>query len=198
MKPALSLAALLLLAACQPSSPKAEEAAPQPAQSNDGVPNGSPAHPDVPTGSFDDSFAGTPAPDLPLETGPDGKTETIADILKANPGQPLLVNLWATWCAPCLKELPTLDRLAAETGGRLLVVPISQDMEGWRAVGTAFTPEKYPNLATRLESRMQFGFEVKAKGLPISILYGPDGREIWRYSGDRDWASAESRAKLGL
>ena len=91
-------------------------------------------------------FAGTPAPDVPLETGPDGATETIADILAANPGKPLLVNLWATWCAPCLKELPTLDRLAAATKGRILVVPISQDMEGWRAVTPAFTAQKYPNL----------------------------------------------------
>ncbi len=185
MKSALySCLALLALGACDGQSPKAQPPAPQ---------AGEKAAP-----GFDLSHAGTAAPGLALETGPDGATETIADILKANPGRPLLVNLWATWCAPCLKELPTLDRLAAETGGRLLVVPISQDMEGWRAVGTAFTPEKYPNLATRLESRMQFGFEVKAKGLPISILYGPDGREIWRYSGDRDWASAESRAKLGL
>ncbi|WP_194745652.1 TlpA family protein disulfide reductase [Thermaurantiacus tibetensis] len=139
-----------------------------------------------------------PAPALPLETGPDGRTETIADILAANPGQPVLVNLWATWCAPCLKELPTLDQLAAETKGRLVVVPVSQDMEGWRKVGPAFTAERYPNLRTRLESGMQFGAAVKATGLPLSILYGPDGKEIWRYAGDRDWAGAEARALLGL
>ncbi|MFN7174764.1 MAG: TlpA family protein disulfide reductase, partial [Thermaurantiacus tibetensis] len=129
-----------------------------------------------------------PAPALPLETGPDGRTETIADILAANPGQPVLVNLWATWCAPCLKELPTLDRLAAETKGRLVVVPVSQDMEGWRKVGPAFTAARYPNLRTRLESGMQFCAAVKATGLPRTILYGPDGKEIWRYAGDRDWA----------
>ena len=188
MKPAMSLAALLLLAACQPSSPKAEEPAPQPAAT----------HPDVPTGSFDDSFAGTPAPDLPLEIGPDGKTETIADILKANPGQPVLVNLWATWCAPCLKELPTLDALAKETKGKLLVVPVSQDMEGWRKVSGVFTPAAYPNLSTRVESGMQFGFQLKARGLPLTILYDADGKEVWRYAGDRDWTTADSRARLGV
>lgn len=184
----LGLAALL--AGCgQAEAPKAEGARSQ----------GEPAAASGPaTGSFDLTNAGTAAPDLALETGPDGKTETIAEILKANPGQPLLVNLWATWCAPCLKELPTLDRLAVATKGRLLVVPISQDMEGWRAVSKAFTPAKYPNLATRVESQMQFGLQLKAKGLPLTILYGPDGREVWRYAGDRDWNAPDSRAKIGV
>ena len=188
MKPVVSLAALLLLAACQPPSPKAEDAPPQPAAT--------PA--DAPQGSFDTSFAGTPAPDLPLETSPDGKTETIADILKANPGQPLLVNLWATWCAPCIKELPTLDALAKATKGKLTVVPISQDMEGWRKVSSAFTPARYPNLSTRVESGMQFGFQLKARGLPLTILYDADGKEVWRYAGDRDWMAADSRARIGV
>ena len=80
--------------------------------------------------AFETQFAGQLAPALALETGPDGATETIADIVKANPGRKVLVNLWATWCAPCLKELPTLDALAAQTKGKLVVVPISQDMEG--------------------------------------------------------------------
>ncbi len=139
-----------------------------------------------------------PAPDIALETGPDGRTETIADIRRANPGKPILVNLWATWCAPCLGELPTLDRLAAETKGRLVVVPVSQDLEGWRAVSKAFTPERYPNLTTRVESRMAFGAALGLPGLPATVLYDAEGREIWRYIGDFDWASPEARALIGL
>ncbi len=192
MKPALNLALLALLAACQQQpSPKAE--APQPQGTEAPA-----AKPQTARTGFDTSHAGQPAPDLALETGPDGRTETLADIRKANPGQKLLVNLWASWCAPCLKELPTLDALAAGTRGKLVVVPVSQDMEGWRAASKAFTPAKYPNLATRLESQMQFGFQLKAKGLPITILYDETGKEIWRYAGDRDWTSAESRAALGV
>ncbi|MGQ5702539.1 TlpA family protein disulfide reductase [Sandaracinobacteroides sp. A072] len=185
---------VVLLAACQQQeAPKAEPSALQgeatPAEA---------AATSASTAGFDTAHAGTPAPALALETGPDGRTETIADILKANPGQKLLVNLWATWCAPCLKELPTLDALAADTKGVLLVVPVSQDMEGWRKVSAAFTPALYPNLSTRVESGMQFGFQLKAKGLPLTILYGPDGREIWRYAGDRDWNSPDARANMGL
>jgi thiol-disulfide isomerase/thioredoxin len=188
-RPAILLI-LPFIAACGGApSPKAEAPDPQEAPA---------AASARPTGFFDTARAGAPAPDLPLETGPDGATETLADIRAANPGQPVLVNLWATWCAPCLKELPTLDRLAAETKGRLVVVPISQDREGWRKVAPAFTAERYPNLSTRLESGMKFGFEIEAKGLPLTILYGPDGREIWRYAGDRDWSDADSRAKLGV
>ena len=192
MKPVPTLLVLALLAACQQQpSPKAEDQPPQGAEAA-----AAPAK--KANAGFDRSFAGTPAPALALETGPDGATQTIADIVQANPGQKLLVNLWATWCAPCLKELPTLDQLAADTKGKLVVVPVSQDMEGWRAVSKAFTAQKYPNLATRVESPMQFGFQLKAKGLPITILYDAQGKEIWRYAGDRDWASAESRAEMGL
>ena len=180
---------LALVAACQQAeAPKAEDGTSQAAA------------PDAAAAkiAFDTRFAGQPAPDLALETGPDGTTQTIADIAKANPGQKILVNLWATWCAPCLKELPTLDALAADTRGRIVVVPVSQDMEGWQKVSRAFTAEKYPNLTTWLESQMQFGFQLKARGLPITIFYDEDGREIWRYAGDRDWNGPEARARLGV
>jgi thiol-disulfide isomerase/thioredoxin len=201
MTRAVSLATLVLLAACQQQGPKAEQPAPQPGgvQTAGTQPAQAAGAAGQPLRSqFDTRFAGTPAPDLPLETGPDGATETIADILKANSGKPVLINLWATWCAPCLKELPTLDRLAAETNGKLVIVPISQDMEGWRKVSPAFTLAKYPNLATRLESQMQFGFKADARGLPLTILYDAQGREVWRYAGDRDWSAADSRARLGV
>ncbi len=189
MKRPYPLALIALLVACQQGyAPKAEEGASQAAASA----------PSAAKVAFDTQFAGQAAPYLALETGPDGATQTIADIVKANPGQKILVNLWATWCAPCLKELPTLDALAADTKGKLVVVPVSQDMEGWQKVTPAFTAKKYPNLATRLESQMQFGFQLKAKGLPLTILYGADGREIWRYAGDRDWNAAEARANIGV
>lgn len=147
-------------------------------------------------GAFDTSHAGTPAPALALETGPDGATQTLADVLASRPGKPVLVNLWATWCAPCIKELHSLDALAGSTG--MAIVPISQDMEGWRAVTPAWQKLGLKHLSTRLESKMQFGLALKAEGLPVSVLYGPDGREIWRYAGDRDWNDTESLTRLGL
>ena len=188
----LSLLFLALLFGCgQASAPKADHGGAQPKDTP------SPAPAAAVTGAFDTSHAGTAAPDLALEASPDGKSETIADILRANPGKPLLVNLWATWCAPCIKELKTLDALAGSTD-KLLVVPVSQDMEGWRAVTPGWQKLGLKNLSTHVESKMQFGFQLKATGLPLTIFYGADGREIWRYAGDRDWNDAQSRAQLGL
>lgn len=188
--PRLSLLFLALLFGCgQAEAPKAPAPAPQE--------KAEPAPAAAPAGQFDTSHAGTPAPQLALESGPDGSTQTIADILAAHPGRPVLVNLWATWCAPCIKELKTLDALAGATD-KLIVVPVSQDMEGWRAVTPAWGKLGLKSLSTHVESKMQFGFQLKASGLPLTIFYGPDGREIWRYAGDRDWNSAESRARLGV
>lgn len=196
----LSLLFLALLFGCgQASAPKADALATQQkdAQQKDAPPAAAtPASAPV-TGQFDTSHAGAPAPTLALERGPDGKSETIADILRAHPGKPVLVNLWATWCAPCIKELKTLDALAGSTD-KLVVAPISQDMEGWRAVTPAWKKLGLAHLSTHVESKMQFGFELKATGLPLSILYGPDGKEIWRYAGDRDWNDMESRKRLGV
>ncbi len=183
---------VLALAACGPDT-NTPNAPATPPQATDSEPTAEPAQ----RGLIRD-FAGSVPPAIPFETRPDGATQTIADVIAANPGTPVLVNLWATWCAPCLKELPTLDALAAATKGQLVVLPISQDMEGWRKVGPAFTPEKYPNLTTMLESQTLIGAELKAQGLPLTILYNADGMEVWRYAGDRDWNSDESRRLLGL
>lgn len=194
MKPALFPAILLLplvLAGCQQGSPNADGASPQASGPGSGPGSGLAA-------GFDLSSAGKPAPATPLETNDSGETTTLADIFRANPGKKVLVNLWATWCAPCLEELPTLDALAASTEGRLLVVPVSQDMEGWRKVGTAFTAGKYPHLETLVESRMQLGLALGAKALPVTILYDDSGREVWRYLGGRDWTAAESLDRIGI
>ncbi len=180
----------LALAACGPGSPSGTAGSGQepPADAAAGAPGA------VKPG-LDRSHAGTAAPDVPLETGPDGATETLAEIVRTH-GGPVLVNLWATWCPPCLKELPTLDRLQAETAPLLLVVPISQDMEGWRAVAEAFASDRYPHLRTRVDSQMAFGAALALRGLPVTILYDGNAREVWRYNGDKDWAGADARALI--
>lgn len=111
-------------------------------------------------------------------------------------GTPVLVNLWATWCAPCLAEMPALDRLAAREKGKLVVLPISQDLEGWRAVDKFFAPGKFKALTPYLDQPNDWALGVGAKGLPVSILYDAQGRELWRVNGPLEWDQPEVAALL--
>jgi thiol-disulfide isomerase/thioredoxin len=141
--------------------------------------------------SIDRSHAGTPAPKVVFEKRGGGKT-SLADFR----GQRVLVNLWATWCAPCIAEMPDLDRMAAAKTGKLLVLPLSQDMEGWKAVNGFFKPGKFKTLVPMLDQPGSFAEALKARGLPMSVLYDARGREVWRVAGTLKWGSPEVLAAL--
>lgn len=141
--------------------------------------------------TIDRSHAGTPAPTTPFEIQP-GKAETIA----SHRGKRVLVNLWATWCAPCIAEMPALDRLAAARAGKLVVLPVSQDMEGWKAVGKFWAKGGFKTLQPRLDQPGAMAEAIKARGLPVSILYDEQGREVWRATGSLAWGSAEVMGAL--
>lgn len=118
-----------------------------------------------------------------------GKTGSMADFK----GKPVLLNLWATWCAPCVKELPTLDALAKREAGKLAVVALSQDMDAAK-VAPFVKGKGIAALDVRTDEKMAWIPKVTPT-LPTTILYGSDGREIWRMVGDYDWTGAEA-AKL--
>ena len=148
-------------------------------------------HPAGPVKGVDRTHKGQPAPDVTFND-PDGEETSLADLS----GKPMLVNLWATWCAPCVKELPTLGRLAKthDTDGALQVVAISQD-SGPHASVVAFLESKAPELQPYQDSKMALSGKLGAEVLPTSILFDAQGREVWRYVGDLDWTSPEA-AKL--
>jgi thiol-disulfide isomerase/thioredoxin len=146
-----------------------------------------------PQKGVDRSHRGAPAPAAEFST-PDGKPISLAKFR----GVPVLVNLWATWCAPCVKELPTLDKLAAahRVDGALGVLAISQD-DGPQASVDAFLKKlavadlgAYHDPKSRLSAAL--GPDTV---LPTTILYDADGKEVWRYVGDLDWTGPEA-AKL--
>jgi thiol-disulfide isomerase/thioredoxin len=178
MRPILLL--LLLLAACgeptrEPTA--APEQAAGPAES-------------APTGKLDRSKAGQAVPAITFED-PDGAPTSLADFR----GKPVLLNLWATWCAPCVAEMPTLDRLAAREAGRIDVLTVSQDLNGREKVEAFFARHRYRNLETWLDPQMALMTGLKADILPTTILYDSKGREVWRIVGMEDWES-ERAAKL--
>jgi len=131
---------------------------------------------------IDRSHAGTPAPDVTFEWH-GGEPVHVADFK----GQKVLVNLWATWCAPCIAEMPQLDQLAGARRGKMIVLPVSQDMEGWLVVNKFFAEGRFNTLQPYVDQPGSYAESIKAKGLPVSILYDEKGIEIWRVAGTPNW-----------
>ena len=119
-----------------------------------------------------------------------GKTATLADFR----GNAVLVNFWATTCAPCLKELPSLDLLEAELGGRRFeVVAVAADPRGPEVAQVFLDRLNIKNLKLYTDPALQFAFSVGgADVLPTSILYDAKGREVGRIIGEADWQSPEA------
>ncbi|WP_341631315.1 TlpA family protein disulfide reductase [Sphingomonas agri] len=119
-----------------------------------------------------------------------GKPAQISDFK----GKPVLVNLWASWCAPCVKELPTLDQLARS--GRIQVLAVSQDSGPHASVVAFLRAHQISTLEPYQDEKMALSGALGPDTvLPTSILIDAGGREVWRYVGDLDWTSPQA-AKL--
>ena len=154
------------------------------AKAGDGATASNPAAPEA-AGTLDISQRGK-APPKDSFTGPDGKPVTIA----AFRGKPVLVNLWATWCGPCVKELPSLDRLAVRGGDKLTVLIVNQDDPKGQAkdpVPAWWASHPLPHLALYRDTPNALGFAYDSGMLPTTVLYGADGKEVWRVVGSMDW-----------
>ena len=178
MRPILIFAAVLSLAACGKPQQPANEAAPTSAAG--------------PQKGVDRSHKGQSLPTVVI-SDPYGKP---TDLQKANPGGfPILLNLWATWCAPCVKELPTLDKLPDRVG-TIAVVAVSQDDGPQASVAAFLTKLRVFNLRPYHDPKMALSGALGPDTvLPTSILYDAKGKEVWRYVGDLDWTGPEA-AKL--
>lgn len=177
MRTFLTCCALVALAGCH-------KAAEQPA--NQSTPTVEPAQ----TKGVDRSHKGKPAPDT-VFNDPDGKPVKLASFA----GKPLLVNLWASWCAPCVKELPTLDHLSRAPNTSLQVLAISQDSGAHASVVAFLQANRIAGLDAYQDPKMALSGALGAEVLPTTVLYDAQGREIWRYVGDLDWNSPAA-AKL--
>ena len=131
------------------------------------------------------------APPKDSFTGPDGKPVALAAMI----GKPLLVNLWATWCAPCIAELPALSALAAKTPA-IRLVAVSQDAEGAKSVDPFLNQRKLTGLTRYLDPDNKLGFAYATGVLPTTVLYDAQGKEALRVVGALDWAGPEGQALL--
>lgn len=132
----------------------------------------------------------TPAPSGPFN-GPDGQPTKIADFK----GKVVVMNVWATWCGPCVIEMPTLAKLqAAYAGNPVEVVAISIDKPDDLSKAQAFIG-KHPPLKFYHDPTMRLPFALKpaAAGMPTTVIYGPDGMERGRVAGDADWGGPDAK-----
>jgi thiol-disulfide isomerase/thioredoxin len=181
MRSVLLIAAVLSLAACQkPQEQTPNESAPAAAEV--GLHKG-----------VDRSHKGQAAP-AAVFSNPDGGEIGLAKFK----GVPILVNLWASWCAPCVKELPTLDKLAAaqRDDGQFGVIAVSQDSSPQQSVKAFLAKLNVKDLGAYHDPKMALSGALGPDTvLPTTILFDANGREVWRYVGDLDWTSPEA-AKL--
>lgn len=117
-----------------------------------------------------------------------GKTRSLGDFK----GKAVVVNFWATWCVPCRKEMPTLDRLQAALGGpNFEVVPVSMDLGGINTVRKFYAEIGVHNLAMYVDTSGQALHAVGGFGLPTTLILYRDGEEVARITGPAEWDSVE-------
>lgn len=133
-----------------------------------------------------------PAPEAPFKTK-DGAATSLADFR----GRVLLVNYWATWCSPCVAEMPSLDRLEAVLGGAdFAILPIASDRAGLRVVEPFYAKTDLKRLPIYLDQDMKFTRGSGVRGLPTTLIVDRAGREIGRMEGDAVWDAPEAQALI--
>ena len=122
-----------------------------------------------------------------------GKEVALADFK----GRVVLVNFWATWCAPCIRELPSLDRLQAEIGGRdFTVLAINEDRGGAATAAPFLEKHGWKNLAVHADRQMALARALGLRGMPSTYLVDRNGRVVGSLTGVAEWDSEEAKALI--
>ncbi len=118
----------------------------------------------------------------------EGRTLTLAEFR----GKVVLLNIWATWCGPCRREMPTLDRLQAKLGGPdVEVVALSIDRDGIQVVTDFYAEVGVRHLAVYIDESGEVARQLNAVGVPTTLLIDHEGREIGRHLGPAEWDTPE-------
>lgn len=123
----------------------------------------------------------------------DGSKRTLADFR----GKIVLLNFWATWCGPCVREMPSLERLHNALGGKdFTVIALSEDRKGWEKIAPFQKEIGLTTLPLFHDTGSKMMFAAKTRGLPTTILIGRDGNELGRLTGPAEWDSEEAKALM--
>ena len=126
-------------------------------------------------------------------TTAEGHAQTLADYA----GRPVVLNFWATWCVPCVAEMPALDALSrAMVAEGVAVLALSSDRGGAAPVQRFYTERGISSLAVLLDARGAAARAYGAKGIPTTVLIDRAGLERGRVEGAVDWAAPASIARL--
>lgn len=107
-------------------------------------------------------------------------------------GRLVLVNFWATWCGPCIREMPTLLNLQKKLGGKdFQVIALSEDRNGWPVITPFLTENNLADLPVYHDPRGKALRALDVRGLPTTILFDRDGRELGRLAGIAEWDAEE-------
>jgi thiol-disulfide isomerase/thioredoxin len=135
-------------------------------------------------------------PSMPSRTIQDaaGQSTTLHDVAG---GEIMVLNVWGTFCAPCVHEMPTLAALQRRYEGRIRVVAVSVDGEGKRDQARQQLAQLSDNtLPFFIDTTRGVAFDVLAPGMPVTIVYDRAGREVARLAGGADWSSDEAAALI--
>lgn len=151
--------------------------------------------PDVPEdifGAFAQDFSVVRAATEPMRLpdveilAPGGKPFRLSSF----DGKPTLVNMWATWCTPCIVELPSLQKFAEHYKDRMNVIAISLDpMKKQEEIADFLLNRSLSDFAAYFDHTGKFGAELGLRGIPTSFLIGKNGQILYRFEGDADWTT---------
>ena len=132
-----------------------------------------------------------PAPEVTF-TAEDGSEATLADYA----GKPVVLNFWATWCAPCRKEMPHLAELQEAMGEDIAVLTVATGRNPPEAIDRFFSEIGVTSLPKATDPRQEMARAFGVLGLPITVILDAEGREVARLQGDADWSSDSAKAIL--
>jgi thiol-disulfide isomerase/thioredoxin len=135
-------------------------------------------------GEFLPSSQPSPAPAISLT---DSTGQTVE--LSALRGKLVIINLWATWCAPCLREMPSLERLQSQLGERIAVLAVSEDRGGNKAVEPFIDKLGLKSVKIYIDPNSEVGHAFDVRGLPTSFLIDREGKVAGRVEGAAEWDS---------
>lgn len=131
-----------------------------------------------------------PVPDVVLLDAEDGE-HSLADYR----GKWVVLNFWATWCAPCRREMPSLERLQAAMP-EIAVVPVATGRNAVEGIRRFFEEAGVQTLPIRRDPTSELARAMHVMGLPVTVILNPEGQEVARLIGDAEWDSASAQAVL--